>query len=216
MPGRLVKNVAAAGGFRLTCAAGLGISCARLEQRLRVMMKTIPTLFFALSCCCLAAAYGNISDRVDKIMENSPKTRDDVLRNRIWGDDRVPVFWEEARQKIRLEDLPLLWREASWYGLAIRWWADGECFYIFEEPGWLGHPYFILHIYEYRDNSEFVKIAKLGLRGLGDDGIFKGEVAVEQGKVIFRKKGWQTDAIELEGKQAPAAGVRKVTFKKTE
>ncbi len=159
------------------------------------------TLFLLLACCgaALAAEQQNLAQHINDAMDGTPQTREAVLDNRIWGDERPAQYWQTGAS-VPLADIPTLWREACWYGRAKAWWVgEDNCFYILEEPAWCGLPVFKLHVYACGEGevSVFLPVASFVLKGLKDDGLAAGDVRTEGGKVTFSRAGYAPIVVDV-------------------
>lgn len=128
---------------------------------------------------------------IGKVMEGSPRTRDEVIKNRIWGDEREPELWGTGKE-IPLNELPTLWREACWYAFAKWWWTtnDGQLFFIMED-NWNSKPVYDLHVYKLSSNKkEFFPLGTIKLKGLKDNGIAEDAVIYTDGTIIFSPNGY--------------------------
>lgn len=104
---------------------------------------------------------------IGKVMAGSPKTRKEVIENRIWSDDREPELWGTGKA-IPINELPTLWREACWYDFAGWWWTtkDGQLFFIMDDY-WNSIPVYNLYIYKLSDsNKDFLPLGTIKLKGL--------------------------------------------------
>lgn len=151
----------------------------------------------------------DIHVRVETAMMNETQTRHEVLSSRIWGDERVPMYWN-TKQTIPLESIAILWREACWYGFAKQWWIKDNVFFILEEPDWNGQPFYILHLYAIQNDS-LLKISDLRLYGLGDSAINEENVRYKNNELQFHIDGYQQIIIKLENVSCEA---REIIFKK--